>query len=214
MAVSDRNFRDLQVKTVLAYYEAARAELLERLNIRANIAVLYIAAIGSVAGYAMGDPSERFYLFVIVVPLLALGAATLWFQQDQAMDVLSKYCGKQLGPYIEKLWEERGEAAKPPKSIDQELFPPERVEQKPDIRNLFSKVKEVAFFLFIVPQLLVAPIGILIAFWREMGGGGRLTNLVPVWVIPAILVVGWLILLVLTIWEVIKSRYSPANTLK
>ena len=56
MALTDEKFSDLQVETVLAYYEAARAEILERLNIRANIAVLYIGAIGAVAGFALSAP--------------------------------------------------------------------------------------------------------------------------------------------------------------
>ena len=123
MPVGDGNFRDLQVQTVVVYYEAARAELLERLNIRANLSVLYIAAIGTVAGYVVGDLVERWYL-VIVIPLLAWGAATLWFQQNQMMDVLSEYCAQELCPDIEALWKDRGEARKPPRSIDQKLFPP------------------------------------------------------------------------------------------
>jgi len=69
--MSDEQFRDLKVETLLAYYEAARAEILERLNIRANIAVLYIGAIGAVAGYALGAPLERFYLAPTVIAFLA-----------------------------------------------------------------------------------------------------------------------------------------------
>jgi hypothetical protein len=190
---------------VLAYYEAARAEILERLNVRANIAVLYIAAIGAVAGYTLGDPSERFYLFVIIIPFLAMGAATLWFQQNLAMDTISYYCANQLCPYIEELWKEKGGAGKPPPSIDQLLFPQRKRSRL--VERLFKEISDIAILLFIIPQIL-APIGIGIALWRKMweGGGGRLTNLLPEWAIPLVLVVVWLGLFALTLSEIQQGK--------
>lgn len=211
MPVSDGNFRDLQVQTVFVYYEAARAELLERLNVRANLSVLYIAAIGTVAGYVLGELVERLYLFVIVIPLLAWGAAMLWFQQNQMMDVLSEYCARELCPYIEALWKDRGEAREPPISIDQKLFPPPQKKEDTVIKELFGDVTEVASILFVIPQLLSLigiGIGFWSGFWREMwgGGGGRLTSLVPEWVI-LFLVLGWaLLFLALTIREIKKDK--------
>jgi len=122
--MSDEQFRDLKVETLLAYYEAARAEILERLNIRANIAVLYIGAIGAVAGYALGAPLERFYLAPTVIAFLAWGAALLYFQQDRVIDQLSKHCAKEICP---KLWKE--EAVRP-LSIDEKLFPQKERQRK------------------------------------------------------------------------------------
>jgi len=202
MVANDGNLRDHQVDTVLAYYQAARAELLERLNIRANISMLYIAAIGAVASFWLSAPLEQFYVLPTVIPFLAWGAATLWFQQNQVMDELSKYCAKTLCPYIEQLWKERREASKYPPSIDQVLFPLR--ERKSAIQELFSAITEVAFPLFAVPQVVLAWIGIGIALWREEGGGGRLTNL-PGWAIPTILFVVWLAFFALTMKEIIDE---------
>lgn len=206
--MSDETFRDLQVETLLAYYQAARAELLERLNIRANLSVLYIAAIGTVAGYVLGDLAERFYLFVIVIPLLAWGTATLWFQQNQIMDELSTYCSWHLCPYIETLWKDRGEARELPKSIDRRFFPLPGEKQDTVIKQLFRDMTEVTSILFLGPQFL-SLIGIGIGFWIEMWGGGggigRLTSLVPEWVVLGCAFFLALTLLALTIREIQRN---------
>ena len=84
------------------------------------------------------------------------------------------------------------------------------------IKELFGDVTEVTSILFVIPQLLsliVICIGFWSGFWREMwgGGDGRLTSLVPEWVIP-FLVLGWAFLfLALTIREIIKDRKRRAE---
>lgn len=210
--MSDEKFRDLQVETLLAYYEADRAEILERLKIRENIAVLYIGAIGAVAGYALGAPLERFYLAHTVIPFLAWGTALLYFQQDQVIDQLSKHCADEICPDIAKLWKEEATSPKEeaafPLSIDQKLW--KKRQRQGRIKDLFDLQIRVAGILFLLMPSFLALIGIFVALWPEMGGGERVTNLE---VLPALVVV-WFFFLAFTIKEIGVPEDSANSTVK
>jgi len=136
----------------------------------------------------------------------AWGAALLYFQQDRVIDQLSKHCAKEICP---KLWKE--EAVRP-LSIDEKLFPQKERQRKGPIKDLFDKQIRVARILFVYMPIPLALIGILIALWREIGGGEGLTNL-PDWVLPALVVV-YFFFLALTIKEIEVPEDSGNSTVK
>lgn len=164
---------DSEVKgqIVVAYYEAARAELLQRLEQRDNVVVLYVGAIGAIVSAG----SDSFYFLGVVLPLVALGAAFIYTQHDRVMDFLSQYC-EQLAPWIDKVWAGSSSESMPaPPSLDQEIWKKRRPPWVRLAARLLDRQLRLQLFLFVGPGL----IGIVSAFtltvtpsWADLWAGG------------------------------------------
>ena len=140
--------REANTQIVIAYYEAARAELVQRLERRDSVVVFYVGAIGAIGGAAAtGTGLDGFYLLGLVLPLVALGAAFIYTQHDRAMDLLSQYC-EQLAPWMGKVWaESSSEPITVPPSFDQEMWKPP-VQARDAIRATSRSTATTAAFPF------------------------------------------------------------------
>lgn len=78
----------------LALYSSARSELLERIRLRDQVLMAYLAAVGALFTLAFGK--EGNVKTLLTLPFLALGAAVLVSQHNDLIGALSRYCGKEL----------------------------------------------------------------------------------------------------------------------
>ena len=87
--------------TARAYYNSARAELIERIRLRDQIFVFYLAGVGAVFGVGLGATSKTDML--MLAPFLGLGAAILISQHFAVIGALASYCVLELGPFLRGL---------------------------------------------------------------------------------------------------------------
>ena len=84
-----------RTKVALEYFKELRAETVERLKMRDQILLGYLAAAGALIGY--GQQNAKFNLsLVLVVPFLALGAATVITQHQDQIAALNEYISLDL----------------------------------------------------------------------------------------------------------------------
>lgn len=76
------------------FYESARAELIQRIQLRDNVALLYLAAIAAIFGIALAKDGKLEIL--LIVPLLSLAASVLTSQHHILIGALGKYCSAEI----------------------------------------------------------------------------------------------------------------------
>lgn len=76
------------------FYESARAELIQRIQLRDNVALLYLAAVATIFGIALAKDGKLEIL--LVVPLLSLAASVLTSQHHILIGALGKYCSSEI----------------------------------------------------------------------------------------------------------------------
>jgi hypothetical protein len=87
------------------HHDTARSEIIKRLELRDNVLVIYLGAIGALFGVAFGTSVNKEVL--LVVPYLTLGAATIISQHQEVIGSLGRFLYLELQPFMESI----GEAA-------------------------------------------------------------------------------------------------------
>ena len=84
---------DLQV--VIAYYQTARAEILERIRLREAVIVVWLGVMGAVVGVAfkVDEPSNE---ILLLLPVLALGFAMRIADHEKIIAKLAVYVSLDL----------------------------------------------------------------------------------------------------------------------
>jgi len=75
---------------LVAYYNAVRAEILQRQMIRESTLTLFLGASATLVGFALTGNTERSWL-LFFVPLLGLGASSVYLQHTTATRALWLY---------------------------------------------------------------------------------------------------------------------------
>src|SRR5258708_26932740 len=92
-----------QADAVLEHYKALRAEVIERLKMRDQVLLAYLAAVGVLVGYSAGDAvrlKTMFDILMILLPFLALGAATCVAQHQDTITSFNEYIIHDLLPQL------------------------------------------------------------------------------------------------------------------
>ncbi|WP_319403221.1 hypothetical protein [uncultured Anaeromusa sp.] len=81
------------------FYESARLELINRINLRNQLLSWYMAVVAAVAGFVFKDITNFVLLYVIA--FFALGVSLIISQHNSIIGCIEKYCALELGPFIE-----------------------------------------------------------------------------------------------------------------
>ncbi len=92
--------------TARSYYTSARTELIERMRLRDNAFVFYLAAVGTVFGVGLGATNKPELL--MLVPFFSLGAATIISQHFAVMGALASYCVFEVGAFLHQVTPSEG----------------------------------------------------------------------------------------------------------
>ncbi|WP_038881859.1 hypothetical protein [Vibrio jasicida] len=84
-----------QYELAVKFYEAARAELIERIRLRENIILFYVGAVATLLGVAFGKESVNNEI-LFVIPLLSLAASILVSHHNSLIGALGLYCSVEL----------------------------------------------------------------------------------------------------------------------
>ena len=82
----------------LEFYKAARSELVERVKLREQVLLLYLAFVGAIASTALSQ--NNFREISLVLPFLGLGCAILVSQHNAVIGALIRYTTKDLHEYL------------------------------------------------------------------------------------------------------------------
>jgi hypothetical protein len=85
------------------HYEAARQEVVERIQARDNVLLFYLGAVGTLFGVALGTSARLEIL--LVIPYLALGAAVLVSQHHALIGWLAAFCANEIEPFLKEIGE-------------------------------------------------------------------------------------------------------------
>jgi len=77
------------------FYDAARAELLERIRLRENILLLYMSAVATLLGISFGKQQLTLEI-LFVIPLLSFSVAILVSHHNSLIGSLGVYCSTEL----------------------------------------------------------------------------------------------------------------------
>jgi hypothetical protein len=81
--------------------ETARAELIQRIQLRDNALVFFLAAVGAIIGVANALGVK----FLLVIPYLAFGVAVILGHHDVMIGLLGHYLVNELEPYYHEIGE-------------------------------------------------------------------------------------------------------------
>lgn len=84
--------------TARAYYNSARTELIERIRLRDQIFVFYLAGVVAIFGLALGAPNRTDIL--LFVPFIGLGGSIIISQHFAVIGALAAYCVLEVGPFL------------------------------------------------------------------------------------------------------------------
>ncbi|HVX91261.1 MAG TPA: hypothetical protein VHC20_06605 [Candidatus Paceibacterota bacterium] len=84
--------------TARTYYNSARTELIERIKLRDQIFVFYLAGIVAIFGLALGASNREDIL--LFVPFIGLGASIIISQHFAVIGALAAYCVLEVGPFL------------------------------------------------------------------------------------------------------------------
>jgi len=85
--------------TGIAFYNAARDEINERIKLRDQIILSFIVASGAVIGLAIGDVGGKGETIALIIPYLGLGTSVLVATHHMAISRLGSYF-QELAPAI------------------------------------------------------------------------------------------------------------------
>jgi hypothetical protein len=88
-------------ETARQNYIAAREEILLRMKLRDQVLLFYLAALGTLLGFALGSSSNPEILFAI--PFLAAGASIIVSQHNAVMAVIGEFCADELEKFLREL---------------------------------------------------------------------------------------------------------------
>lgn len=87
--------------TARAFYDSARAEIIERIGHRDNVLILYLGAIGAIYSVYLGTDASLDLL--LAIPFLAVGAAVIVSQHHAVIGQIGNYLSTELHPYFMSL---------------------------------------------------------------------------------------------------------------
>jgi len=87
--------------TARTTYESARSELISRLQLRDNVLLIYLGAVGTLLGVALGTSVRPEML--IAIPYVAVGIALLLAQHHSAIGALLHFCTGELSEFLREL---------------------------------------------------------------------------------------------------------------
>jgi hypothetical protein len=85
------------------FYESARQELIQRIQLRDNVLLVYLGAIGTIFSVSLGTTVKPEIL--LVIPYLALGASVIVSQHNAVIGSLGIFLVFEIGPFLQKLKE-------------------------------------------------------------------------------------------------------------
>ncbi len=90
-----------KLEIVKFYYQGARSELIARLQIRDNVLLLYLGAMGTLFGIAIGTAISMNVL--LVIPFIALGASIIVSQHNIIIGTIATYCADEMQESLDEL---------------------------------------------------------------------------------------------------------------
>jgi heme exporter protein D len=92
-----------RINLLVAYFESARQELINRVNQRDNTVLLFLVAATAIFGVAFGNVTRPAILFAISP--LGLGVAVIYTQHNTLIGQLGYYCGVEVTEQADRmLW--------------------------------------------------------------------------------------------------------------
>lgn len=82
-------------------YESARTELIQRLQLRDNVLLAFLGAIGAIFGLAFGTSANPEIL--LIVPYLALGATVLVVQHNNVIGMIGQFLTNEITPLLKEI---------------------------------------------------------------------------------------------------------------
>ena len=89
---------NLQIETAKKFYESARQELINRLQLRDNALFVFIGATGTVLGVALGTTAKHEVL--LIIPFLSLALGFIVLQHHEVIGALGRYCKAEIGQVL------------------------------------------------------------------------------------------------------------------
>lgn len=83
------------------YHATARSEIIQRLQLRDNVLLVFLGATGALFGIALGTNANPEIL--LVVPYLTLGATLIISQHHEVIGSLGLFLREELHPALEKM---------------------------------------------------------------------------------------------------------------
>ena len=90
-------------ETARKNYEMAQQEIQEHLQLRDNVLLVYLGAIGTIFGVALGTNADMKIL--LVIPYLALGSSVIVSQHNALVGSVESYIVSELEPFLKKIGE-------------------------------------------------------------------------------------------------------------
>ncbi len=90
--------------TARTFYESARTELIQRIQLRDNALVLFLGAISAIFGFS-GKFGNNDFGFFLIIPYLAFGAATIVEHHNSMIGLLGLFLSVELGEYFKEIKE-------------------------------------------------------------------------------------------------------------
>jgi hypothetical protein len=90
-------------ETARKNYEMARWEITERIQIRDQVLLVYLGAVGTIFGIALGTSSKPEIL--LVTPYLTLGAAIIVSQHNSVIGALGSFVAHELESFLREIGE-------------------------------------------------------------------------------------------------------------
>lgn len=84
------------------HYESARKELIQRIRLRDRVLLLYLGAVATISGVAIGSRGAQREI-LLVLPFLTLGIAIIVSQHNALIGAIGHFCVNEIEPYLKDL---------------------------------------------------------------------------------------------------------------
>jgi len=95
-----------KLELMKTFYDSARTELIERIQLRDNALLLYLGAMGALFGATLSALIASEVL--LVSPFIALGAAIIICQHNAVIGALASYCATEIQAYLDEIMPNEG----------------------------------------------------------------------------------------------------------
>jgi hypothetical protein len=82
-------------------YESARNELVQRIQLREQVLLFFVAGVATIYSVALGAGNKLEIL--LAVPYLSFGTAVILSQHNSVIGALGHFCADEIGPFLKKL---------------------------------------------------------------------------------------------------------------
>ena len=87
--------------TARTNYVVARTELVERIRLREQVLLVYLAVIGTIFGIALENFEKNTIL--LIIPFIAFGCSILVSQHNSVIGTLLHFCSHEIKPFLESI---------------------------------------------------------------------------------------------------------------